>query len=84
MVARHEMPGKPTPNDPSWRDGLIRVRRASRICLSGWSVSNPIHLQIIPSLRDGALFYAFSRHFMPGYDHILPSGHFRLLFLLEH
>jgi hypothetical protein len=77
MVARHEMPGKRTAHDPSWRDGLIGVaQRIGFTCTLNrmMRTESDRPSDHTGSLRDGALPCGFSRHFMPGYHHTVPPG----------
>ena len=70
-VARHEMPGSVAPRSPSRRvrrDGLARASYR----LGRWTP---------PGATDHTVPYGtdhvchVSRHFMPGYLHVVPSGH---------
>jgi hypothetical protein len=74
-VARHEMPGIATSPEPVPK-GTVRLV-AERIALC-WELKKAWRQESHRSLRDGSVS-GFSRHFMPGYLHLVPSGqtHFR-------
>jgi hypothetical protein len=91
IVARHEVPGKRPPNEPSRR---VRYDRPSfdngqetyNINFFGFPVRK-LATRIIESVRapprirpypTGRLFWwcTRSRHFVSGYDHTVPPGHF--------
>jgi hypothetical protein len=72
MVAWHEMPGNVVLVSPSRRGRYDRLIGASE-CLGPW-----INPHTVPYGTDHVR--TFSRHFMPGYHHVIPSG-LRLRFL---
>jgi hypothetical protein len=84
MVAWHEMPGSGSQAVPSRRDGMIggsyEMRRFFATSVDSPFESPRTHPHhackhpIIPSLRDGHDL-SNSRHFVPGYHHLVPPGH---------
>jgi hypothetical protein len=68
-VARYEVPGEHDKQVPSRRDGMILVDRPS---VDLWTTTHRV-VQLRPSLRDGT-FFASTRHFVPGYFHVVPPG----------
>ena len=68
-VARYEVPGEHDKQVPSRRDGMILVDRLS---FDLWTTMHRV-AQLRRSLRDGT-FFAGTRHFVPGYFHLVPPG----------
>ena len=69
IVARHEMPGMAHKKARPVRDGLIKSGHTQRSC-----AMNQTARRIMPSLRDGSVFFAFPGSKLPGYDHSVPTG----------
>src|ERR1700683_27967 len=70
IVARHEMPGNRASRNPSRRVRYDRLAGAS-FCL-GWYTKPGATDQTVPYGTDHV--WRFSRHFMPGYPHAVPTG----------
>jgi len=74
MVAKHEMPGKYADMIRPVGNGVIG---GARVYPRSRTIGHP-RQPIIPYPTGRAYRYNVSRHFMPGYHHLVPPGQIRL------
>jgi hypothetical protein len=81
IVAWHEEPGKPPSKEPSHRVRYDRAHQIPEVFLVEFRHSNHrigahnLH-ESHRTLREAPLGRRCPRHFVPGYDHTVPPGHF--------
>ena len=62
----------------AFRDRSILLSDAAHVRPKTFSIDSCVHLQESHrTLRDGSFGWRSPRHFVPGYDRIVPPGHFK-------